>query len=163
MRRFYAPKDNFTDNKIELDAEQTRHLRSVLRLKEADEIQIFDGEGKEFLCRIEKISKTKTSLEIVEKIEPSSPESDLDLTLAVAITKGDKFELVLQKAVELGITKFIPLQTHRCDVKLRNVEKKLERWEKIIVESSKQCGRAKLMQLVEPIDFESFLTNFTHK
>ena len=157
MRRFYAPTENFTENKIELDAEQSRHLRSVLRLKESDEIQIFDGAGHEFLCSIKEISKSKTRLDIIREIKPFSPESDLDLTLAAAVTKGDKFEFVLQKAVELGVTKIVPLITHRCDVKLRNTGKKLERWKKIIIESAKQCGRAELMQLTEPFEFENFL------
>ncbi len=158
MRRFYAPREQFQDNKITLDSDETRHLRDVLRFKENDNIQIFDGENREFLCRIEKIGKRETILEIIENIEPSAPRSNLDLTLAVAVLKGDKFDLTIQKAVELGVTKFVPLITKRCDVQLKNTAKKSERWKKIIIESAKQCGRADLMQLSEPLEFAKFLS-----
>ncbi|NJM54444.1 MAG: 16S rRNA (uracil(1498)-N(3))-methyltransferase [Blastocatellia bacterium] len=157
MRRFYAPPDNFTDSNISLSNEETRHLRDVLRLREGDKVQVFDGEGKEFLCEIETIEKKDSCLKIIQEILPSAPESKLDLTLAVALLKGEKFDLVIQKAVELGVTKLFPLITKRTDVKLKETEKKIERWRKIILEASKQCGRAKLMRMEEPLDFKDFL------
>lgn len=157
MRRFYAPTENFHDNKITLSIDETRHLRDVLRFKENENIKVFDGENREFLCHIKKIGKRETVLEIVKEIAPSAPKSNLELTLAVAILKGEKFDLTIQKAVELGITEFIPMITKRCDVKLKNADRKAERWEKIIIESSKQCGRADLMKLSEPIEFTKFI------
>lgn len=159
MRRFYAPPENFQADTIILDLEQTRHLRDVLRLHEGDTVQIFDGDGNEFLTAIENISKKETTLKIFEKIPATSPESNLELTLAVALLKGEKFDLAVQKCVELGVTKFVPLITKRCDVKPRDAEKKIERWRKIILESSKQCGRAKLMQIDEPKEFRIFTEN----
>jgi len=79
------------------------------------------------------------------------------LTLAVALLKGEKFDFVVQKAVELGVTNFVPLNTKRADVKLKDGEKKLERWRKIVIEATKQCGRAKLMTIEPLIDFEKFI------
>jgi len=160
MRRFYASPQNFIKTKITLNAEETRHLRDVLRLNENQEIQIFDGEGKEFLCRIVTIEKRETLLEIIKEIPPKSPESTLELTLAVALLKGEKFDLVVQKAVELGATAIIPLITKRADVKIRDAkdaEKKLERWQRIALEAAKQCGRARLMKIEMPIGFDKFL------
>jgi len=157
MRRFYAPKENFANNSITLNLEETRHLRDVLRLRAGEKIQAFDGEGQEFLCEIESISKRETSLRIVEKIAPAAPESDLDLTLAVALLKGEKFDLVVQKAVELGVSKLVPLNTKRADVKLKEADKKLERWQKIALEACKQSGRARLMQIGAAIDFDKFI------
>ncbi len=157
MRRFYAPIDNFHNGGITLNQEETRHLKNVLRITFGDKIQVFDGLGNEFLCEIVGTVKRRTSLRIIESVTPASPESDLDLSLAVAILKGDKFDLVLQKAVELGVTKFIPIMTKRCDVKLRNSDKKIERWRKIVIESSKQTGRAKLMEISEPLEFKDFV------
>jgi 16S rRNA (uracil1498-N3)-methyltransferase len=78
---------------------------------------LFDGVGHEFLVCVESISKRTTVLAIVKDIVPSSPESPLDLTLAVALTKGEKFELVIQKSVELGVNRIIPIVTQRCDIK----------------------------------------------
>ena len=157
MRRFYAPKENFSRDRLILSMDETRHLRDVLRLRNGEKIQVFDGEGKEFLCEIENISKKETLLKIIEEIRPASPESELDLTLAVALLKGEKFDLVIQKAVELGVTKLVPLNTKRADVKLKETDKKIERWQKIILEASKQSGRARLMQIEPPMDFEKFI------
>lgn len=157
MRRFYAPKENFSNDKITLNVEETRHLRDVLRLRAGEKIRVFDGAGKEFLCAIENIAKKETSLLIIEETAPAAPESDLDLTLAVALLKGEKFELVVQKAVELGVCRLVPLNTKRADVKLKDGEKKIERWQKIALEACKQSGRAKLMRIEPPVDFEKFI------
>jgi len=157
MRRFYAPRENFTTGKITLNLEETRHLRDVLRLRAGEKVQVFDGAGKEFLCEIESVSKKETSLQIIEEIAPAAPESDLDLTLAVALLKGEKFDLVVQKSVELGITELVPLNTKRADVKLKDADKKQERWQKIALEACKQSGRAKLIKIAAPVDFDNFV------
>lgn len=157
LRRFYAPSENFNQPKITLSLEETRHLRDVLRLREGENVQVFDGKGKEFFCEIETISKKETLLKILNESSPSAPESNLELTLAVALLKGEKFDLVIQKAVELGVTKFVPLITKRTDVKLKDAEKKIERWRKIILEASKQCGRARLMEIESPIQFDNLI------
>lgn len=157
LRRFYASSEDFKNETITLNVEQTRHLRDVLRLRESENVQAFDGDGKEFLCAIEKIEKKETVLRIVTEISPNAPESNLDLTLAIALLKGEKFDLVVQKAVELGVSKIVPLNTKRADVKLTDGAKKLERWRKIIIDATKQSGRAKLMKIVEPVDFNKFI------
>lgn len=160
MRRFYTPKENFSNSEVKLDTEETRHLRDVLRLHIGDEVRVFDGEGKEFLCRIEKINKKESNLKVIQEISSLSPESKLNLTLAVALLKGEKFELVIQKAVELGITKLVPIITKRTDVRLKDSDKKIERWRRIILESSKQCGRAKLLEISTAIEFTDFINDF---
>lgn len=157
MRRFYAPTEKFSQSNVALGFEETRHLRDVLRLREGGEIRVFNGEGKEFLCLIEKVSKKETELKIIEEVLPAAPESGLDLTLAVALLKGEKFDLIVQKAVELGVKRFVPLNTQRGDVKIKDDGKKLERWRKIIIDATKQCGRAALMPIDAPIDFEEFI------
>ncbi len=159
MNRFYAPPENFDTNEITLNLDETRHLRDVLRFSDGDKIAVFDGNGMEFLCEIGKIEKKKTRLKILEKISPAASESNLNLTLAVALLKGEKFDLTIQKAVELGVTKFVPLITKRCDVKPKPDEKKLERQKRIVIESSKQCGRAQLMKIETPLDFGKFVEN----
>lgn len=157
MRRFYAPAENFDGQKISLSVEETKHLRDVLRLQKTDRVRIFDGGGREFLCEIDLIEKRQTVLNILEEISPSAPESDLNLTLAVALLKGEKFDLVVQKAVELGVTKLVPLNTKRADVKLKETEKRMERWRRIALEAAKQSGRARLMEIEKPLDFIMFI------
>lgn len=160
MRRFYAPPENFDGQKITLGFEESKHLRDVLRLREGAEVFVFDGIGNEFQCEIEAIEKRETTLKILKKVSPKSPESSLDLTLAVALLKGEKFDLVVQKACELGVSRVVPLQTRRADVKIkdaRETEKKLERWRRIAFEAAKQSGRARLMRIDAPVSFEKFI------
>ncbi len=157
MRRFYAPIEQSQMETITLNLEETRHLRDVLRLKEEAQVQVFDGDGREFLCAVQVIGKKETVLKILEQISPTAPESDLDLTLAVALLKGEKFDLVVQKAVELGVTSLVPLNTKRADVRLKDTDKRLERWRKIALEAAKQSGRAKLMTIEKALEFENFI------
>ncbi len=157
MRRFYAPIEQSQMETITLNLEETRHLRDVLRLKEEAQVQVFDGDGREFLCAVQVIGKKETVLKILEQISPTAPESDLDLTLAVALLKGEKFDLVVQKAVELGVTSLVPLNTKRADVRLKDTNKRLERWRKIALEAAKQSGRAKLMTIEKALEFKNFI------
>ena len=157
MRRFYAAAESFDGQKIFLSVEETKHLRDVLRLKENESVRVFDGGGREFACEIERIEKKQTILKILEEAAPIAPESALDLTLAVALLKGEKFDWVVQKAVELGVTKLVPLNTKRADGRLKETEKRLTRWRKIALEAAKQSGRARLMPIEPPVDFEKFI------
>lgn len=160
-RRFFAPPANFQNSKVILDVDEAKHLREVLRLREGAKVNVFDGAGREFSAIAEKIGRRETILEITKEIPPSAPESDLDLTLAVALLKGEKFDLVVQKACELGVTKIIPLQTKRADVQIKDARdgiKKIERWRRIALEAAKQSGRAKLMKVDAPVSFEIFIT-----
>ncbi len=164
VRRFYAAPQKFQGTKITLDAEETKHLRDVLRLRAGDAVQVFDGAGKEFLCRIETIEKSASRLEIIEEVAPKARESNLDLTLGVALLKGEKFDLVVQKAVELGVSKIVPLITKRADVKIKDEKdaaKKLERWRKISVEAAKQTGRARLLEIDAPRRFDECIKGFS--
>ncbi len=158
MRRFFANPDFFAGDKVVLGKDETRHLRDVLRLSEGDDVAVFDGSGADFLCVVETMSKKGAILSITSKTAAPSPESSLDLTMCIALTKGDKFEFVIQKCVELGVKRLVPLLTDRCDVKLHDkAESKMERWRKIVVESSKQCGRGVLMKIEEPKSFGSLM------
>jgi 16S rRNA (uracil1498-N3)-methyltransferase len=160
MRRFFAAPENFSEKKIRLNDDESRHLRDVLRLRVGEKVAVFDGAGNEFLCSIELIERKAVSLLIREKINAPSPESDLNLTLAVALLKGEKFDLVVQKATELGVKRILPLETARADVKIKDekdVAKKLERWRRIALEAAKQSGRAVVPEIEKPIGFEDFV------
>lgn len=159
MRRFYAPPENFNDRIITLDTDETRHLRDVLRLKTGDEVSVFDGAGREYRCSITAISKKNSDLALIEEITPTSPESPFEITLASTVLNGEKYDLIIQKSVELGVTKLIPLQTIRGDVKTKDAAKRLDRWRRIALEATKQCGRARLMEIAEPTAFEMLIAN----
>ncbi len=157
MRRFYAPVENIQEKQIHLDLEETRHLRDVLRLKVHDEVSVFDGVGLEFLCVIKEIGKKTSELEVMSETQPASPESPLDITIAATVLNGDKYDLVIQKSVELGVSTLVPLITIRCEVKISEAAKRLDRWRRIAMEATKQCGRAKLMRIVDPVGFSQFI------
>jgi 16S rRNA (uracil1498-N3)-methyltransferase len=158
VNRFYAPPSAIASNEIILDLGETRHLRDVLRLRKGDEVNVFDGDGHEFRCRVEETKKNETRLSIVEGLSPTSPESDLDLTLAASMLKSEKFDLVVQKSVELGVSRLVPMQTARSDVKLKHTQGRLERWRRIALEATKQSGRAVLMHIEPPTTFDEFIS-----
>ena len=157
MHRFYAPPENFDDGVITLNQDEVRHLRDVLRMRGGESVHVFDGLGREYLCEISQVGRKEAGLRIIEEIDPASAESPLELTLGAAILKGEKFDWVMQKAVELGVTRLIPMITTRCDVKLKDSTKRADRWRKIALEASKQCGRARLMAVDEPLDFSEIV------
>lgn len=161
-RRFYAPPIAFSDDRrsVTLSAEETRHLRDVLRLRVGDEAYVFDGEGKEFRGALSNADRSSSVVRIIEEAHPLSPESPLNLTLAVALLKGEKFDVVVQKATELGAGCVVPLITSRADVRIHNPEdaqKKQARWQRIALEATKQCGRAKLIKIDAPVAFAEFV------
>src|SRR6185436_7880599 len=110
-RRFYAPPDAFEAEGMSaiLGADETQHLRNVLRLKTGDEVYVFDGLSHEFRGEIDSIRREQTNLHITEEVVPSAKESPLSLTMAVALLKGEKFDLVIQKLTELGAGRVIPI------------------------------------------------------
>ena len=158
MRRFYAPAVSFDDREVVLSVDETRHLRDVLRLRFGDEASVFDGSGNEFRCTIADIGKKSARLAIIEPSEPTAPESPLDLTLASTVLNGEKYDLIVQKAVELGVRTLIPLITIRCDVKQKDAVKRVERWKRIAMEATKQSGRAAIMKIDEPAEFSEFIS-----
>jgi 16S rRNA (uracil1498-N3)-methyltransferase len=161
-RRFYAPPSAFSAefDSVNLASDEARHLRDVLRLKPGDEVYVFDGRGKEFECRIEESRRDSAKLKVVSEVEPARPESPLTLTLAVALLKGEKFDLVVQKATELGVSRVVPVITRHADIRLRDESdavKRVARWQRIALEAAKQSGRAVVPEVDSPVALESLI------
>jgi 16S rRNA (uracil1498-N3)-methyltransferase len=161
-RRFYAPPSAFADQTITLAADEARHLRDVLRLKTGDEVYVFNGVGREFRCTVSSTRRDSAELRIDAEVEPAKPESQLQLNLCVALLKGEKFDLVVQKATELGVTKVVPLITRHADIHLRDeadATKRVARWQRIALEAAKQSGRAFVPEVSAPVAFDSLLAS----
>jgi 16S rRNA (uracil1498-N3)-methyltransferase len=162
-RRFYAPPDAFTaDKAVTLGADESQHLRHVLRLKTGDEVYVFDGAGREFRGEIAHFNRLETKINLTEEVAAPAAESPLKLSMALALLKGEKFDLVVQKLTELGVNCVVPILTTRSDVRIRNNEdadRKLIRWRRIVMEATKQCGRAQLMTIACAIKFDEFVTS----
>jgi 16S rRNA (uracil1498-N3)-methyltransferase len=139
---------------IELDESAHHHLAHVLRAKVGDEIIVFNGEGGEYTAIVQSITKKNITAQLNNFISRNA-ESALDLWLAQGISRGEKMDYTIQKAVELGVKKIIPLFTERCNVKLSE-EKKQKRWQhwrSIIIHACEQSGRTSIPELVLPVDF----------
>ena len=148
-RRFYAPPEAFAADakSVALSADGTKHLLHALRLTVGDEVYVFYGAGREFRGEIDGIKRDQTNLRITEEVVPSATESCLNLTMSVALLKGEKFNRAIQKLTELGVSCLVPVVTKRADVRIRNdvdAERKLVRWRRIVMEATEQCGRAGL-------------------
>lgn len=137
MPRFSISSNNMTDDRAIITGDDVRHINKVLRLNIDDEIILFDDLGNEYISRILNIGKTAVETRIVSKYKVNR-ESPIKLTLLQALTKGDKMDLIVQKATELGVEKIVPVVTVRSYV--RNT-RKIDRWQKIADESIKQCAR----------------------
>ena len=159
-RRFHAPPTAFTEQTVTLTTDEAQHLRDVLRLKIGDEVYVFDGRGREFRCSVSNTNRDSAELHIESEVEPAKPESQLQLNLCVALLKGEKFDLVVQKATELGVTKVTPLITRYADIHLRDAAdatKRTARWQRIALEAAKQSGRAFVPEISLPLAFEAAL------
>lgn len=155
MHRFYAVTNDIRDDKIFIDKEQVHHMYHVLRLKEGDPVLVIDGEGCEYSCVVSKIQEEYSEVMIQSKI--TKPRPYPQITIVQAIPKLERMDYIVQKSVEIGASCLMPVFTDRTVVTLdsRGIYNKLSRWKKIVVESTKQCSRADLMQIREPVDFKN--------
>lgn len=141
MPRFFVDKSAVNDREIIISGDDARHIASVLRAKQGEELTVCDGEGTDYYCAIDEITKSEVKVHIINSWKSSS-EPRVKLTLYQGLPKGDKMELIIQKCIELGISRIVPVATEFAVVKLSGKEdKKLARWNKIAESAAKQCGR----------------------
>lgn len=157
MHRFYAP--SFSDSaEIELQPDEAQHLARVLRLRTGDVVAIFDGAGREALARVVSVTPRRVSVTVVEP-RTAVPESRVAVTLAQALLKRDKMDRVIRDAVMLGVAAVQPLVTRRTDVPMNAVAKggRQDRWDRTVISSVKQCGRAVVPPVHEALEFDELL------
>ena len=152
MHRFFLPKDWIEQDNVTITGEPLRQIGYVLRLKPLDRIIVLDNSGWEFEVAIERITKQQATGKVVNK-KPGQGEPRIKITLYQALLKSDKFELVLQKGVELGVTSFVPYVSERCIARKESASK-IERWDKIIQEAAEQSERLVLPVLHPLISFD---------
>jgi len=156
MHRFFVPPDWIDHGQVTLRGGLAHQLWKVLRLKSGDEITLLDNSGLEYRVRLEKLEKDQTEGSIVGELPGHEPTARI--ALYQALLKGERFEFVLQKGTEIGVSDFIPLQCERC-VAGQPGEAKLERWQRIVREAAEQCGRARLPKLSSPLPLEEACQN----
>ena len=160
ISRIYQNIDLQAGAQIELDAQASHHLARVLRAKISDTVTIFNGRGGEFVSVIENISKKSVQLRIGE-FNSREAESSLNLYLAQGIARGEKMDYIIQKAVELGVKKIMPLMTERGSVKLNDErrEKRAQHWQSIIISACEQSGRNRIPELLPVQSLVDWLPN----
>jgi len=158
-RRFYAPPDSIDGSIATLSADETHHLMHVLRMTPGDPAFVFDGCGNEYKCSFRSFKDTYAQLEIEGVALNDIVESPVDLTLAQALAKGEKFDFIIQKATELGVSRIVPLLTRYGDVRVddEKTSRRVERWRRISLEALKQCGRRKLVEITAPSTISAFI------
>lgn len=156
-RRFYIAPETIKSNTVILDGPEAHHILHVLRLKKGAGIELFDGTGNLYAVEISNTSRDNLSLIIrnATRVLPSKPE----LHLAPALLKGKKLELVLQKAVELGVVGLHPFYSQYGDKPVNKTDSSEDRWQRIILEACKQCGQALLPRLSSPVSWPALLSN----
>lgn len=158
MPRFFAPNDAFLEGRVTITGDDAFHIARSLRMAVGDEITVCDMKRGEHLCRLTKIRDEECTAEIISSCDGKT-ESPVDISLFMAYPKGDKLELVIQKAVELGASKIIPFESSRCIKKpsADKAEKQNLRFNRIAAEAAKQCGRAALPEVFLPISYKEAL------
>lgn len=139
--RFYEPQPLTENSTITLSDDATQHIR-VLRLTEGAEIVLFNGEGGQFSAQLVEVQKRSCKAQL-KSFQQTDNESPLHLHLGQVISRGDRMEFVVQKAVELGVNEITPLISERCGVKLNaeRMAKKQQQWQKIAIAACEQSGR----------------------
>ncbi len=157
MRRFFTDPENIIDGKVRI-IEDASHISKVLRMEVGEEIIVFDGSGNDYIAQLYEISPKECIATIISS-KKSETEPDIKVYIFQGIPKSGKMETIIQKCVELGVYKIIPVEMQRCVVKLDNKGKvdKTKRWNKVSVEASKQCGRSVIPEVCEPVSYKTAL------
>lgn len=147
---------------LSLPSQAAEHVARVLRLASGAAITLFNGDGRDYQAIILDVGKREVSARIETSATPQN-ESPLRLTLAQAVVRGEKMDLIVQKATELGVTRIVPLLTERSEVKLdaSRAEKRLVHWRAVVASACEQSGRARLPEVVPALPLSVWLDGLT--
>lgn len=160
MYRFYILPEQVAGKEIRITGGDVNHIKNVLRLEPGDWVVACDGNGSDYVSRIGTLQPDEVIL-TVEKIQETGTELPVRITLFQGMPKKDKLELVIQKAVELGVAEIVPVMTKRCVVKLteeKKINKRMERWQAIAESAAKQCDRGMIPTVHEPVSYQEALS-----
>lgn len=158
MYRFFASPEQITGEEIVITGEDVNHMKNVLRMKPGEKVRISAGSSEDYFCSIVSLEDREVILHIDGK-EESSIELPVQITLFQGLPKGDKMELIIQKAVELGVHEIVPVSMKRCVVKLdaKKAAAKVKRWNAIAESAAKQSGRMVIPEVMMPMTCKEVL------
>lgn len=158
MQRFFVTPDQVGEDKIRIQGSDVNHMKNVLRMRPGEEVMVSDGNNRQYRCRVEDYPEGEAVLAIL-KAGLVDTELPSRIYLFQGLPKQEKMELIVQKAVELGVCQVIPVQTRRCVVKLdaKKAAKKVQRWQQIAESAAKQAGRGYIPAVSEVMTFQEAL------
>jgi 16S rRNA (uracil1498-N3)-methyltransferase len=150
MHRFFVTSEGFAENTVTLTGSDVNHIRTVLRMKPGDHIEVIDHQGVRYEVILAKVERDHVRGEILSKISTLT-ESPVSIRMGQALIKGNAFDLLVRKATELGVHAIGVLKTQRCVARLtkENESYRTQRWQRVAEEAAKQCGRSRI-PLVNP-------------
>jgi 16S rRNA (uracil1498-N3)-methyltransferase len=150
--RFYAPDAQAPGQLVALPDDEAQHLTRVLRLGAGDAIHVFNGRGAEFEARVERAVRAGVEVRVGDARTPA-PEPRVAITLVQAVLKGDKMDDVVRDAVMIGVASIQPVITARTEMAIEALRRghRRTRWQRVAVASAKQCGRAVVPEVREPV------------
>jgi 16S rRNA (uracil1498-N3)-methyltransferase len=156
MHRFYLPPERCAGSALRLDGREAHHALQVLRLQRGELVTVLDGVGNEFLCAVETSSRAALTLSV--SLKNFVPAPSCAITLLVGLPKGKIIESIIQKAVELGVRRVVPVLSEHVVSHLDDddAEKKRDKWQTVAIEAIKQCGAAWLPKIEAPLTIEKF-------
>lgn len=156
MPHYYVKPANITDAEFILDGDEAHHLIHVLRVKTGDELNLFDGKGSSYACIIDEISRCRISGRVISKSRPF--KTKIGLRIYQSVPKGERMDWVVEKLSELGILSIHPIITARSSN--RDIsDAKIERWRRLSLNASKQCGRSDILEICKPVLFDTAVKN----
>jgi 16S rRNA (uracil1498-N3)-methyltransferase len=157
VHRCYLPHADFTAGTLTIEGEEAHHALRVMRLRPGDVCEVFDGAGQAARVQVQAGHGSSMSVQVQELLPPMPPVAGI--TLALAVPKGTNMDLIVQKAVELGVSRIIPLITERTIVRLsgKDAAAKADKWRRTVLEACKQCGVNSLPVVEEPQPYKLFL------
>lgn len=158
MHRFFADLSQIKEKEIILTGTDVNHIRNVLRMRTGEEILVSNGQGIDYHCRLESIDEALVTASIMWRLYGNA-ELPVSITLFQGLPKGDKLEFIIQKCVELGAVRIVPVSTRRTVVKLdaKKEQAKKKRWMGISESAAKQSGRGIVPEVTQVMDFSEAL------
>lgn len=155
MPKFFVAPEQIGEKSIEITGDNAKHISAVLRAKIGEALTVCDSNGTDYECVVSEITKKTVTAEIVEK-HKNLNEPEIKITLFQSVPKLDKMETVIQKCIEIGVDRIVPVISEHTVVKVgEKAEKKLERFRKIAEAAAKQCGRGKIPEVSDITDFKA--------
>ncbi len=157
MPKFFVNNKDINNNKISVNNEDSKHIAKVLRHVVGDKLTVGDGLGMDYNCEIESIEKNSVILKILEQ-KPNESEPKTKVTIFQGLPKQNKMELIIQKSVEIGVNKIVPIESEFSIAKTNDkTDKKVDRWQKISESAAKQSYRGIIPTVENPIKFNKMI------